>query len=291
MIRGPKPNWLYGIGHTPLIKLPHLSKHWGAEIFAKCEYQNPTGWVHDRVVKHLVDMAEAQGRLKPGFKIVDMVDPVLGLSISRLCAQKKYGAILYLPENMAKTCSAQLEFFGAQVKPFSEDLSLGDAVKKAKAFCGTRGDAFYLNTLTSTALGEAHWKGTSKEIFEEMGAQINHVVVGVRSGHLISGLSRAFREHLPGIKLWAVRMEKTSTFYDQLFAANFSVGHAPPWDQSFSVTPGQAKARLQELAKEEGLGGPLLNGAVLHVIRELSPKYPGQRFLILLDGPMGDTNS
>ena len=44
------------IGHTPLLELTHIEKHFGlkARILGKLEYFNPAGSVKDRIAKSMV---------------------------------------------------------------------------------------------------------------------------------------------------------------------------------------------------------------------------------------------
>ena len=63
------------VGGTPLIHLNRLEQDLGlkASILAKAENFNPAGSVKDRIAREIVNMAEAQGLLKPGGLIVVLV--------------------------------------------------------------------------------------------------------------------------------------------------------------------------------------------------------------------------
>ena len=51
------------IGHTPLIRLRHLSEATGCEILGKAEFMNPGGSVKDRAALGLIEDAERSGAL------------------------------------------------------------------------------------------------------------------------------------------------------------------------------------------------------------------------------------
>jgi cysteine synthase A len=58
------------IGNTPMVKLQKLAPKSGADIFTKLEYLNPSGSYKDRIALEMIRSAEAEGKLKPGYKIV-----------------------------------------------------------------------------------------------------------------------------------------------------------------------------------------------------------------------------
>lgn len=55
------------IGQTPMIKIKSLSEMSGCEIFGKAEFLNTGGSVKDRTALGIIEQAEKDGLLKPGF--------------------------------------------------------------------------------------------------------------------------------------------------------------------------------------------------------------------------------
>ena len=73
----PRPK-IYGsileqIGDTPLVRLSNLSKHYGikCELLAKCEYFNAGGSVKDRIGLRMIEDAERDGIIEPGWTIIE----------------------------------------------------------------------------------------------------------------------------------------------------------------------------------------------------------------------------
>jgi len=66
------------IGNTPIVKLFKLPKKYGieAEILVKCEFLNAGGSVKDRIARKMIEMAEADGKLKTGYSTV--IEPTSG---------------------------------------------------------------------------------------------------------------------------------------------------------------------------------------------------------------------
>jgi cystathionine beta-synthase len=66
-----KNNILETIGNTPLIKLNKLTKHIPAMVLAKVDYFNPGNSIKDRMALKMVEVAEQEGKLKPGGTIIE----------------------------------------------------------------------------------------------------------------------------------------------------------------------------------------------------------------------------
>ena len=62
---------LDSIGNTPLIKLQKINPYFNVEIYVKLEFFNPSGSIKDRMVKYIIEDAEAKGLLKKGSTIVE----------------------------------------------------------------------------------------------------------------------------------------------------------------------------------------------------------------------------
>jgi len=49
------------VGNTSLLKLNKITEPGKAGIYAKTEFMNPSGSIKDRMVKHVIEQAEARG--------------------------------------------------------------------------------------------------------------------------------------------------------------------------------------------------------------------------------------
>jgi [CysO sulfur-carrier protein]-thiocarboxylate-dependent cysteine synthase len=73
---------LGAIGNTPLVGLPSFSSE-TVKIYAKLEGHNPTGSMKDRIALKMIQVAEAEGRLKPGMTILEPTSVARDTSSSR----------------------------------------------------------------------------------------------------------------------------------------------------------------------------------------------------------------
>lgn len=84
------PNILNAIGNTSLVQLGHVVPPGCAKIFVKLEWENPTGSMKDRAAQAMIARAEADGRLRPGYTVVEYTGGSTGTSLALVCAARGY---------------------------------------------------------------------------------------------------------------------------------------------------------------------------------------------------------
>ena len=67
-----KNNILETIGNTPLISLNKITKDFPCTVLAKVDYFNPGNSIKDRMALKMVEVAEQEGKLKPGGTIIEV---------------------------------------------------------------------------------------------------------------------------------------------------------------------------------------------------------------------------
>lgn len=83
-------NILHRIGNTSLLALRNVVPENGTRILLKLENENPTGSMKDRMALAMIEAAEKDGRLKPGGTVVEYTGGSTGVSLSLICAVKRY---------------------------------------------------------------------------------------------------------------------------------------------------------------------------------------------------------
>jgi cysteine synthase A len=81
---------LEAIGNTSLVRLRRVVPPRCAAVFAKLEWENPTGSVKDRMARTVIARAEADGRLKPGGTVVEYTGGSTGTSLAFVCTARGY---------------------------------------------------------------------------------------------------------------------------------------------------------------------------------------------------------
>ena len=97
------------IGNTPLMC---LKKSTGYNIFAKAEFLNPGGSIKDRIAKNMLEVAESEGKLKPGMTIIEPTSGNTGIGLALCGVQKGYKVIIVMPENMSEERKKVIRAFG-----------------------------------------------------------------------------------------------------------------------------------------------------------------------------------
>lgn len=82
---------------------------------AKCEYFNAGGSVKDRITKRMIEAAESDGILKPGYTIIEPTSGNTGIGLALAGAVKGYKVIITIPEKMSNEKVNLLKALGAQV--------------------------------------------------------------------------------------------------------------------------------------------------------------------------------
>src|SRR5690606_7721987 len=102
------------IGHTPLIRLNHLSDTTGCEILGKAEFMNPGGSVKDRAALGIVRDAERRGLLKPGGTIVEGTAGNTGIGLAVVGNCLGYRTVIVMPDNQSSDKVDTLRAYGAE---------------------------------------------------------------------------------------------------------------------------------------------------------------------------------
>ncbi|HQU56736.1 MAG TPA: pyridoxal-phosphate dependent enzyme, partial [Chitinophagaceae bacterium] len=85
-----KKNILETIGHTPLIQLHKITKDVPGMVLAKVDYFNPGNSIKDRMALKMVEVAEAEGKLKPGGTIIEGTSGNTGMGLALAAVIKGY---------------------------------------------------------------------------------------------------------------------------------------------------------------------------------------------------------
>ena len=108
-------NILETIGNTPLIKLNKITENLPATILAKVDYFNPGNSIKDRMALKMVEVAEAEGKLKPGGTIIECTSGNTGMGLALAAVVKGYKCIFTTTDKQSKEKMDILRAVGAEV--------------------------------------------------------------------------------------------------------------------------------------------------------------------------------
>src|ERR1700736_3329113 len=110
-----KKNILETIGHTPLIQLNKITKDLPCIVLAKVEYFNPGNSIKDRMALKMIEVAEQEGKLKPGGTIIECTSGNTGMGLALAAVVKGYKCIFATTDKQSKSKGDILRALGAEV--------------------------------------------------------------------------------------------------------------------------------------------------------------------------------
>ena len=188
------------IGHTPLIRLNHLSDATGCEILGKAEFMNPGGSVKDRAALGIVRDAEAKGLLRPGGTIVEGTAGNTGIGLTVVGNSLGYPTIIVMPDNQSRDKVDTLLAYGADVRlvpacPFKDPGHFVHHSRRIAEELNEQdpGSALWANQFDNIANREFHEQTTGAEIWDETQGEVDGFVCAVGTGGTLAGVSRALK--------------------------------------------------------------------------------------------------
>ncbi|MDH5791736.1 MAG: cysteine synthase family protein [Candidatus Bathyarchaeota archaeon] len=199
------------IGNTPMVRLQRIPTEGMADVFVKLEYMNPSGSLKDRIAVEMIRQAEAEGKLKPGYTIIEASTGNTGTALSFVGGYLGYRVAVYMPEGMTPERIRLMESYGAEVHQLKLESSSKDrSVAGAEVEMGPRLNCLELErTLPNTwwarqfsnpANTSAHVK-TGKEILQQMEGRIGAFVMSIGTGGTLYGVAKALKEKFPGVRI------------------------------------------------------------------------------------------
>ncbi len=198
----PCSSILDAIGNTPIVQIEN--------VYAKLESVNPGGSIKDRVALEIINAAEKEGLLKPGYRIIEASSGNTGISLAMVAAVKGYHMTIVMPENMSRERQLMMKAFGAELVLTSKSGSLQEAINKAEELA-EEPNTYYTRQFNNPNNIMAHIK-TGKEIVDEIGA-VDAVVAGVGTGGTLIGVSSVMKEINPEVKVIAVEPEEAAVMF------------------------------------------------------------------------------
>jgi cysteine synthase A len=212
------------IGNTPLLRLSNALGS-GSCLYAKPEYQNPTGSIKDRMVKYVVEMAERRGELTPGATIVEASSGNTGVSVSMIAAVKGYRALIVVPDSTSGVKARMMKRYGAEIVFTKSGDGIKAVVEKARELAAERG-AYMLNQFRNTDNLKAH-RVTGEEVLAQAGS-VSVFVAGVGTGGTLLGVAETLKQADPDTRIVALEPETAPALYNVFHGTHLPIGTGIP---------------------------------------------------------------
>ena len=285
------------IGHTPLLEVTHYEETNGitdATILVKLEYFNPAGSVKDRIALHMIEVAEREGKLKPGATIIEPTSGNTGIGLASVAAAKGYRAVLTLPETMSVERRKLLQAYGAELVLTDGALGMKGAIAKAEELQAQTPGSIILGQFENPANPAVHKATTGPEIWDDTEGKVDIFVAGVGTGGTITGVGSYLKEKTPAIQVVAVEPESSPVLSGGQPGAHkiqgIGAGFVPQtldtdiYDEIIKVSNEDAFTAGRAIATQEGVLVGISSGAALHAAAELAkrPENKGKVIVALL---------
>jgi cysteine synthase A len=297
------------IGNTPMVKLGRIASNIDANVYAKCEFFNPSGSIKDRIALRMIEEAERNGKLRKGGTIIDATSGNTGPALSLVGSTKGYVVRIFIPAKWAGEYNPEnrvriMECFGGKVEAFStkgyeklvDGLSPTEtpaavfAIGMKKCYDLERKDSriWWANQTDNPDNARAHKDTTGKEILQQLDNKIDAWVASMGTGGTMLGVAEALREKIGHVKIVGLEPEDGRvTEWSRSGSMNkyrAAVGLPPAKslvdvmlekslpDEILTVKDEEARDTMNRLCREEGLFCGMSSGANVCVALRIAKK-------------------
>jgi cysteine synthase len=193
------------IGGTPLLDM-------GGGVYAKAEFQNPSGSIKARMALFMIERAEKEGLLRPGDTIVESTSGNTGNAMAMIAAVKGYKMLVVMPDGYSNERVKISKGFGAEIK-----LVGHFQVNGAREYALKLGqeDGYYCPGQFDNEWNvEENREWLGREIIAQIpqGLTFDAIVQGVGTGGTLIGTAQAMKKwHNPAIKVFAMEPSESRT--------------------------------------------------------------------------------
>lgn len=282
-------NVLNAIGNTTLVQLNKVVPQGAARIFTKLEWENPTGSMKDRLAQAIIARAEEDGRLKPGYTIIEYTGGSTGISLALICVAKGYKLQIITSDAFSKEKLNQMSAFGANLTLVPSEGGLTtkklilDMIETARE-ASRKPNTYWTDQLNNSDSITGYYQ-LAEEIYTQLNGKVDAFVHSVGTAASLRGVATILKRYNPKTKIIAVEPGESPVLSGGQPGPHkiegVGVGFIPPlWepnlvDEIIAIKTEDAKAMARRLAREEGLFAGTSSGAnalaAIQVAEKLGP--------------------
>jgi cysteine synthase A len=272
------------VGETPILHLRRLLPADAADVYAKLEYLNPGGSIKDRAALGMITKAERAGRLRPGATIFEATAGNTGVGLALIGSSRGYKTVLAVPEGFSQEKVMLMEALGAEVIRTPAADGMQGAIDYVKQRAAQTPNAFIALQFENQDNPDYHYETTAREFYDQLGGQIDAIVIGCGTGGTFTGVARYLKERNPETLAIAVETQGSvlgggpqgASFMPKTFDGSLA-------DEIIAVTDRDAFDMVKKLAAIEGVLAGSSAGANVFVAVEIARRLgPGKRVATII---------
>ena len=264
------------VGNTPMLELAYTFKGYPGKIYVKCEHYNLTGSIKDRMALYTLKKAYAEGKIKPGDRIVEATSGNTGIAFAAIGKALGHPVTIIMPNWLSKERLDIIKSLGAEIILVSkEEGGFIGSIKLAEYMAANNPNVFLPKQFENMANPEAHEQTTGKEIWEQL--QLKNLspdafVAGVGTGGTIMGVGNFLKKQKPAVKIHPLEPAESPTLTTGYKVGSHRIqGISDEFipeivklnelDEVVQVNDGDAILMAQKLAQKLGLAVGISSGA------------------------------
>jgi cysteine synthase A len=284
------------MGNTPLVRAPRLAAEHGAvaDLVLKLEFFNPTASVKDRIGVAMVLDLEAQGKIGPGWTLIEPTSGNTGIGLAFVGAARGYRVILTMPESMSIERRRMLVFLGAELELTPREKGINGSIERAKELLAEIPNSIMPGQFTNPANPDVHRRTTAEEIWTDTGGAVDAIVCGIGTGGTFTGVAQALKGRRPGLAMIAVEPELSAVLsggtHKPHVMQGIGAGFIPEImdttliDEIVTVSNDDAVATARAAARLDGIPGGISSGAAIWAALQVAarPRMAGKRVVAVV---------
>ncbi len=280
---------LQAIGNTSLVQLRRVVPPDCGRILVKLEWENPTGSMKDRSAQAMIARAEDDGRLQPGYTVVEYTGGSTGTSLALICAAKGYRLHIVTSDAFSQEKLDHMAALGAELTYVPSEGGLTtkklilDMIKAAEEI--SRAPNTYWTDQLNNADSISGYYALGEEIWAQTDGKVNAFVQSVGTAASSRGVATVLKRNNAKVRIVVVEPAESAVLRGGQPGPHkiegVGIGYTPPlWEPSLvddiiAIKTADAKDMARRLAGEEGLFAGTSSGAnvlaAIEVARQLGP--------------------
>ncbi len=282
------------VGNTPIIKVNNIDKTLDANIYAKCEFMNPTSSVKDRIGMNMIKVAIYDSQINKDTHIIEPTSGNTGIALASQCASLNLKLTLTMPESMSIERRKLLKALGANLVLTPKEEGMQGAIDKANEIVEQEENAITLAQFSNDANPNIHEETTALEILRDMDSSIDIFVAAVGTGGTLSGTSKVLKHNIPDIKIVAVEPKDSAVLSGEPMGSHkiegIGAGFIPEvldtdiYNEIITVSNEDAINTAKDLMQKEGLLVGISSGANVYAAMQLAklPQNKNKKIVTIL---------